>query len=87
MTTTLSTNANHKVYLYLTPTNLLMAITLWPPEELNLTFVSCSFFTISSSVSGLRGLRPLEPILIITLYVPPPCLYGHSISCTIQNIY
>ena len=72
----MSPNANHKVYLYLTPTNLLMAITLWPPEELNRTFVSCSFFTISSSVSGLRGLRPREPILIITLYVsmcPPAC--------------
>ena len=64
------------VYLYPPPTNLLMAITLWPPDELNRTFVSCSFFTISSSVRGLRGLRPREPILIITLYVsmcPPAC--------------
>ena len=80
-TTTMSPNANCKEYLWLSPTHLLMAITLWPPEELNRTFVSCSFFTISSSVSGLRGLRPREPILIITLYVPP-CLYGHNISWT-----
>ena len=78
----MTTTTNHHVTQCKSQsTHLLMAITLWPPEELNRTFVSCSFFTISSSVRGLRGLRPREPILIITLYVPP-CLYGHSISCT-----
>ena len=47
-----------------------MAITFCPPEEEgeeeeNLTVVSCSFLTISSSESGLRASRPPDPNLNI----------------------
>ena len=45
--------------------HLLMAITLCPPEELNLMADSCTLFTIWISVSGRRGWRPQAPILII----------------------
>ena len=58
--------------------HLLMAITLCPPEELNLMADSWILFTIWISVSGRRGWRPLAPILIILEagVFPLGCLNG-----------
>ena len=53
-----------------------MAITFWPPEELNLMLDSWTLFTISSSVRGRRGRKPLAPIRIIL----EPLLYQMFLS-------